>query len=309
MENAVKTANGTSEAKGVRLQAILEKTPPAAPSQRNKILIGVGAALAVAGAAFFIANRGWVSTDDAFIEAHVAPVSAKVQGHVLRVLVEDNQAVKKDDVLAELEPQDYLTRRDDARAVVAGAEAEVRKNDLDVKRYQTLFERRESSRQTLDHALADAQSAKAALEAAQARLRQAALDLSYTKITAPQDGRVTRKSMEAGAFVSVGQPLLAVVPSEVWIVANFKETQLRDMKPGQKAEIKIDAYPGKLRGHVDSLQAGTGARFSLLPPENATGNFVKVVQRMPVKIVLDETPAGGRLLAPGMSVEAEVQVK
>jgi membrane fusion protein (multidrug efflux system) len=277
---------------------------------KSKIVIFVamaGAVLALSG--FVVAGRGWVSTDDAFIEGHVVPVSARVPGHVVRVLVDDNQLVKKGDALAEIDPRDYQTRLDDARAAVDGARAAVRKTEVDVRRYETLASRSEASRQTVDHAQADAEAARAALEAAQARLTQARLDLSYTSIEAPQAGRVTRKSVEEGAYVAVGQPLLAVVPSEVWVVANFKETQLRDMRPGQRAEIKVDAYPGTLKGRVESLQAGTGARFSVLPPENATGNFVKVVQRMPVKIALDDAADSRRLLAPGMSVEAEVQVK
>ncbi len=313
MENAVQTLNGAGEAadasKFVKTRAQAAAREKAGLSNRTKAIVAAAVVALLAGAGWWAATSGWVATDDAFIEAHVAPVSPKVQGHVLRVLVDDNRLVKKGDVLAELEPQDYQTKLDDARAAVAGAQASARKTELDAKRYQALFERREASRQSVDHALADAQAARAALDEAQARLRQSELDLSYTKIVAPQDGRVTRKSVEAGAFVSVGQPLLALVPTDVWVVANFKETQLRDMRAGQRAEVKVDAYPGKLRGHVDSLQAGTGARFSLLPPENATGNFVKIVQRMPVKIVLDEIPATGRLLGPGMSVEAEVKVE
>jgi len=143
-----------------------------------------------------------------------------------------------------------------------------------------------------------------------AAVRQAELDLSYTKIYAPQSGRITRKSVEPGAYVQVGQTLFSIVPDQVWVVANFKETQLRYMQPGQPATVRVDAYPDKLfRGHVDSIQAGAGARFSLLPPENATGNYVKVVQRVPVKIVIDEPPDPKRVLGPGMSVVPEVKVR
>jgi len=121
-----------------------------------------------------------------------------------------------------------------------------------------------------------------------AAVRQAELDLSYTKLNAPEAGRVTRKSVEPGAYVQVGQTLFSIVPDRVWVVANFKETQLRHMRPGQPATVTVDAYPDRVfTGHVDSIQAGSGARFSLLPPENATGNYVKVVQRVPVKIVID----------------------
>src|SRR5581483_5241352 len=138
---------------------------------------------------------------------------------------------------------------------------------------------------------------------------QAQLNLSYTKIFAPCDGRVTRKQVEAGDYIQTGQTLFSIVPSEVWVVANFKESQLKKMRPGQRAYVKIDAMGGrKFRAHVDSIQAGSGAAFSLLPPENATGNFVKVVQRVPVKILFDDPLPPDLTLGPGLSVEPGVQV-
>jgi membrane fusion protein (multidrug efflux system) len=156
---------------------------------------------------------------------------------------------------------------------------------------------------------AQAQSAGASIEELQAAVAQAELDLSYTKIYAPDTGRVTHKSVEQGALVQSGQPLMAIVPGDVWVTANFKENQIGRMQPGQPVEITVDAYPGKtFKGHVDSIQAGTGARFSLLPAENATGNYVKVVQRVPVKIVFDEPPDPQHMLSPGMSVLPEVKV-
>lgn len=152
-------------------------------------------------------------------------------------------------------------------------------------------------------------AAKAEVNEAEAAEKQAALQLSYAKVTAPEDGRVTSKAVEPGAYVQVGQSLMAVVTPQVWVTANFKETQLRDMRPGQPVAISVDAYPGReLRGHLDSIQAGSGARFSLLPPENATGNYVKVVQRVPVKIVFDEQPEVQRVLGPGMSAVPDVKI-
>lgn len=153
-------------------------------------------------------------------------------------------------------------------------------------------------------------TAGADIAQAQAAVEQAELNLSYTKIYAPEDGRATRKSVEEGAFVQIGQALMAIVPDEFWVVANFKETQLAEMRTGQPVEIKVDAYPGKMfKGHVDSIQSGTGSRFSVMPPENATGNYVKVVQRVPVKIAFDEQPDPQYPIGPGMSVEPEVKVK
>jgi membrane fusion protein (multidrug efflux system) len=156
---------------------------------------------------------------------------------------------------------------------------------------------------------AQAESAGATIEQLRAAVAQAELELSYTKIYAPESGRVTNKSVEEGALVQVGQPLLAVVSGEVWVTANFKESQVGKLHAGQAVEISVDAYPGRtFKGHVESLQAGTGSRFSMMPAENATGNYVKVVQRVPVKIVFDEQPDPGHLLAPGMSVEPEVKI-
>lgn len=168
----------------------------------------------------------------------------------------------------------------------------------------------EEAKKSAGSARAQVGAAKAEVAQAQAELRQVDLQQSYTKITAPEAGRVTDKSIEPGAYVQVGQPLFAIVPTEVWVTANFKETQLSDMRPGQPAEVDVDAYPARaLHGHVDSIQAGSGARFSLLPPENATGNFVKVVQRVPVKILLDEQPGVQQVLGPGMSAVPDVKVK
>lgn len=156
-----------------------------------------------------------------------------------------------------------------------------------------------------------AQAEQAGGQAAQLRaaVRQAELDLSYTRLYAPVAGRITRKSVHPGDYVQVGQALLSIVPQQVYVIANFKETQLARMRSGQPAQIAVDAYPGRpFHGHVDSIQAGSGAAFSLLPPENATGNYVKVVQRVPVKILIDDAPDPARVLGPGMSVVPTVRV-
>src|SRR5712691_8913716 len=154
---------------------------------------------------------------------------------------------------------------------------------------------------------ADAQAKLAKVEQARAALEAAELNLSYTEITAPVDGVATHKQVETGQIVQAGQGLLVVVPLEnVWVTANFKETQLKNMKAGQKAEVKVDTYGKTFSGHVDSIAGATGAVLSLLPPENATGNYVKVVQRIPVKIVLDPIPSEKAVLRPGMNVDATV---
>ena len=154
------------------------------------------------------------------------------------------------------------------------------------------------------------QTASAGIQQSQAAVHQAELNLSYTQVKAPVAGYVTHRTVETGAYVQTGQALLAIVPHEVWVVANFKETQLTHMRAGQPVSVTVDAYPQiQFKGHVDSVQSGTGPRFSLLPPENATGNYVKVVQRVPVKIVLDDQAASEYVLGPGMSVVPEVRVQ
>jgi membrane fusion protein, multidrug efflux system len=154
---------------------------------------------------------------------------------------------------------------------------------------------------------AQEQQAQADIDRQQAALAQARLNLSYTKITATEAGTVANKAVEVGNFVQQGQLLFSAVPNTLYVTANYKETQLTGVRPGQSADIRVDAFPDlRLHGHVDSLQRGTGAQFALLPPENATGNFVKVVQRVPVKIVLDDPREAEKRLAPGLSVETTI---
>ena len=224
-----------------------------------------------------------------------------------------------------------------AQAAVAAAEAENQRAADDLKRYEDVESRAvsksafdlaqsqartaaanvEASRSQTNAAESDVElseagveTAKAAVQQAEARLQQAELNLSYTKIIAPLYARVTARTVQTGNYVQPGQALLALVPRKVWVTANFKETQLTYMKPGQPVQLSVDAYPNrKFKGKVDSLQAGTGARFSLLPPENAVGNYIKVVQRVPVKIIFDEELPTNLDIAPGMSVVPEVKVK
>ncbi len=156
------------------------------------------------------------------------------------------------------------------------------------------------------------QTAQGDLEAAEGALQQARNNLGYCKIHAESDGVITRKNVEPGMYIQVDQPMFSIVEYDVWVVANFKETQLDDIQPGQPVEISVDAYPGRtITGTVQSIQNGTGSAFSLLPPENATGNYVKIVQRVPVKIILDahQNDDTNHLLSPGMSVEPSVKVR
>jgi len=264
----------------------------------------------VGGAGYWWYASGRVSTDDAFIEGRIVRISAQVAGQVARLAVTDNQWVKEGDLLVQIDDREYRAQVEQVEAEARAAQVAAENAAADARRAEQLFARQLIARQALDTAVATARARAAEAEAARKRAAEAALKLSFTRIVAPESGRVTRRTVEEGAYVQVGQALMAIVPSDFWVVANFKETQLATIRPGQPVDIKVDAYPGMvLRGHVDSVQAGTGARFSLLPPENATGNYVKVVQRVPVKIVFDELPRDPTLLGPGMSVAPTVKVR
>ena len=190
------------------------------------------------------------------------------------------------------------------------AEARVSQSQAELQQAQAEAEGARTAPQQVIISRAQAQSAEARVQLARAALEQARLNLEYTAIKAPVPGTISKKTVEVGQVVQQGQPLMAVIPREdVWIAANFKETQLANMYPGQAATISVDAYSKSYNGHVDSIASATGARFSLLPPENATGNFVKVVQRVPVMIVLDQGQDPDHQLRPGLSVTAKVRVK
>jgi len=293
--------------------------PEAAPSaprafyQRRGVRIAglvLVAVLILAAGVYWWRSTSRVSTDDAFIEGRIVRVSAQVAGQVGKLAVTDNQWVKEGDLLVQLDDREYQAQADQTVAEARAAEVAAENATADARRAEQLFARQLIARQALDAAQAAARMRAAEAEAARKRAAEAALKLSYTRITAPEEGRVTRRSVEEGAYVQIGQMLMNLVPNDLWVVANFKETQLAKIRPGQPVEVKVDAYPGlTLRGHVDSVQAGTGSRFSLLPPENATGNYVKVVQRVPVKIVLDERPPAPERLGPGMSVVPTVRVR
>jgi membrane fusion protein (multidrug efflux system) len=371
----------------------------------------------------------WESTDDAQVDGHIHPINARVGGTVTSVTVKENEHVKADMVLVQLDPRDYQVAVSRAEAELADAEAAVVaaranvpiasssagtqistsaaatarahanveasnrevmaaqarvsaaearvkeaeatavKATRDLERMKMLIQKDEISQQQYDAAVstadaahaavesakaaasqvehevevakahtaqaraelqqaqaeaegaktapqqvtitrAQAQSAEARVQLAKAALDQARLNLEYTTIKAPVSGTVSRKTVEVGQVVQAGQPMMAIVPHEdIWVTANFKETQLAGMHPGQAATVSVDAYSRSYNAHIDSIASATGARFSLLPPENATGNYVKVVQRVPVKIVLDEGQDGDHQLRPGMSVVAKVKMK
>jgi membrane fusion protein (multidrug efflux system) len=401
--------NGNAQGRRVRAQEFL-RTP-----RGKRMLLGgaLVAALVIAGLWWYYAARE--STDDAQIDAHIAPVAARVSGTVAKVLVDNNQTVEQGQVLVQIDPTDYQVAVDRARAELADAEAAAvaartavpimhtstvsaltaahadvanskaaiqaadqavkeaqaraaeakARRDLaesDLNRMKQLIAKEEISQQRYDTAVTAAAAAEAAYEAVQAAvlaaqqqavqahgalersqaqlatagtapqqvavtqaratgaeaavakaraaLQQAELNLQYTTVRAPFAGVVSKRAVEPGQVVQAGQPLFAVVNLEdIWVTANFKETQLKNMRPGQPATVHVDAYGRDYAGHVDSIGGATGAKFSLLPPENATGNYVKVVQRIPVKIVFEKGQDPKHLLRPGMSVVPTVKVK
>ena len=303
------------------------------------ILLG----LVIFGARKWWFGRSHVSTDNAQVDGHIVPVLPKVGGYVVEVRVAENQAVKAGDTLVVLDDRDYRsrlaqtdadlaallatvssrTRVGQADAAVAQAQANAVKATADLARMEPLAAQNVVSQQQLDAARAAATAAQAQLASAQAALvgadarvaaarasrDQTALQLSYTRVIAPSNGVVSKKAVELGQLVQPGQPLMTVVPLEdVWVTANLKETETADVTPGDSADITVDAYQGvHFRGHVESLSPATGAKFSLLPPDNATGNFTKVVQRIPVRIHLDGPVDPKHTLRPGMSVVATIK--
>jgi membrane fusion protein, multidrug efflux system len=408
-ENHVPDETHSAEPPPSRPGNFLQQRPGA-----RVFLVAVVLILLVAGFFAWRYFSSYESTDDAEVDGHLMPISARISGYISKVNVDDNQHVHAGDVLAEIDPRDYQVAVDQARADVANAEATAHSLGIDVPvtststtsqistseadvqnaqagiavaqqqsdaaraqlaealannvkaqddlvRYKLLVDKQEVSQQTYDQAfaaaaaqdaavasakasvaaaeqqitqarsrLAQAQagwrssqtgpqqvasarsralSAEAAAKAKEAALESAELNLQYTKVLAPSDGVVT-KDVEVGMNVQPGQQLASVVPlNDVWITANFKETQLKQMRPGQRVEIKADVNGRKYKGHVDSIAGSSGARTSLLPPENATGNYVKVVQRVPVKIVLDPGENSDDSLRLGMSVEPKVFIK
>jgi membrane fusion protein (multidrug efflux system) len=337
-------------------------------TKKSKLGIFIFVAILVllgAGAYVFL-HRGEESTDDAVLDGRTVTLASKVSGYVKTLSIDDNQLVKAGDVLLEIDPTDYIIRRDHAQAALEAAQAAVSASQTnfettnisapanldaaqaqvssaranydkavsDLKRMKRLSNEARSQEQ-LDEAVAAERAAASNLEDARAKQRsastapkaiaqaqadseeliakvkqaeadlaQAEKDLSDTKVIAPMDGRITRRGVEKGDYVQPGQQLGSLVGIELWVTANYKETQLEHMRIGQTVSVKVDAFPDlNLRGKVDSIQSGTGGRFTAFPPENATGNFVKIVQRVPVKITLDKVPDPSIALGLGMSVE------
>jgi membrane fusion protein (multidrug efflux system) len=346
--------------------ATLAPTPPSAPAKprrtlrqrlRLPLLLGVPIACAILGAAAYLAEEPFVSTDDAFVRAAKISLNARVSGQVVEIAVVDNQRVRKGQLLFRIDPEPY-------RIAVQQAEANLERTELEIDTLKAKYREQLAELESAKHSatfdeheydrkqalIASGFTSKAALEradtdrkvarqtiasiqqqiantvvalagspdikpethptvrAAKARLDRAKLDLSYAEIRAPDDGIVTKvDELQVGDYVTPGAAVFSLLSSrEIWIEANFRETGLTYMRPGQPATIEVDTYPDvTFKAHVVSMSPGTGSDFSVLPPENATGNWVKVVQRLTVRLALDESDAN-RPLFSGISVTARV---
>jgi membrane fusion protein (multidrug efflux system) len=278
-------------------------------NSKKKSLIGVGV-VAIALVAYLVVTHLMViSTDNAQVHAHTVLIAPKVSGFVAKVNVVEGQEVKEGEVLVEIDERDFQNALRQVRGDLTSIEARTRDADRSFKRISSLFSSGAVSQQQFDTASTAFSEANAKLEAVRAQVAQAELNVENTKIKAPSDGFIARRSVEVGQLAGAGTPLIGFVDGrERWIEANFKETDIADLKIGAKVDVSIDAVPGKdFHGKVQSVSAATGSTFTLLPPDNATGNFTKVVQRVPVKIVLEQLSAADTAaLRAGLSAVVHV---
>jgi membrane fusion protein (multidrug efflux system) len=296
--------------------------------------------------------QSYESTDDAQIDGHIDPLSSRIDGTVIRVHVEDDDRVRKGELLVEIDPRDYEVAAEVAKAQLelavaqvasakqdyAAALAKIREDDAanfraqrDARRYAILLAKQvvpqeqydqytatarvdaatvDSTREAGGSALKTIAARQGYADAAKAALDQALLNLSYTKIYAPANGIVGKRTVQLGSRIQPGQTLMFVTETDqIWVTADFKETQLARMRRGEKVTIHVDTFGRDYRGYVENMPGASGDRFSLLPPENATGNYVKVVQRLPVRILFEPGEDPDHLLHPGMSVEPTVWLR
>jgi membrane fusion protein (multidrug efflux system) len=262
----------------------------------------------------FIYNTwAFEETDDARTAANTSVLSSKVGGVVGDILVHENQKVKAGDALIRVDARDFQNRLDQMQAELGSVQATLNNAAKDNSRMKALLASDSVSVQQADGAQTRYQELLRKEASLKAQLKQAELDLDFTSIKAPTDGYVGRRSVEKGMVVGAGQPLLAFVQStEYWVVANFKETQLQHMKIGQTVEVKVDAIADHVfEGKIESFAPGSGSTFAIIPPDNSTGNYVKVVQRVPVRIAISEENLKGfeGRFVPGLSVLASVKVR
>jgi membrane fusion protein (multidrug efflux system) len=290
---------------------LLPKQEAAKPSKRKKIFVAVGALALILVGYFGYQHIMYVSTDDAMVLGAATLLSPKVSGIIVKADVQENQKVTLGQVLVEIKPDDYQNALDEAQSDMESTAAELKGAESNYKRALDLLKHGASTKERFDLAESQYVSLQRKLKSAEAKVHEAQLNLDYTKITAPSDGKVGKKSFEVGMLAAAGQPLLGFVSgNERWVIANLKETDMNDLKIGEHAAISVDAISGKtFDGEVESISPATGATFSLLPPDNATGNFTKVVQRVPVRIkLLGLTSDDVDRLQSGLSADVKIRV-
>ena len=281
-------------------------------SKKKNVVFALAAAVLVGGVCFIYESIFYISTDNAQVQAKTVMLAARVSGYLTKVNVVENQKVKAGEILGEIDSRDYENTLLQIENEKSSLEARVKDAELNDHRLSGLFKKGAVSHQQYDTAEATANELRRKLNALQSQVSQARLNLEYTKIKAPSAGVIARKSAEIGMLAAVGTPLFGFVSSdERWVVANFKETEMHQIRPGEKVQVTVDALPGKsFRGVVESKSAATGSMFTLLPPDNATGNFTKVVQRVPVRIALEGLGAGDiDELQAGLSALVKVRVR
>lgn len=253
----------------------------------KKVILTAGVfIIALVSVSYWIYSHFYLSTDDAYVNANVVQVSSRVSGQVVNLAIKNNQFVKKDQLLFSLDTEPFVTIVNQLKAQYEIDTARLKLAEVTERRTADLVKKRVASAQEGDSAKAALLAATAQIDLDKANLAEAQLNLRYTQVSAPVSGWVTNVTLRVGDTVSVNQPLFALISDEeFWVDANFKETELYRIQIGQKADIKVDMFPGHVfKGIVESVSGGSGSAFSLLPPENATGNWVKVTQRIPVRV-------------------------
>ncbi len=282
---------------------------PAAGNKKKKIIGALGCVAALLIGYFAYESFVYVTTDNAQIEAHSVMLASKVSGFVIEVKAKEGAKVKKGDILVEIDKRDYQNTVQQMKSELTSLQARRADTEKNYHRIQELFSKGAVSQQQYDATTASYSDIKAKFEAVSAQVSQAELNLENTIIKAPSDGFVAKRSVEDGQLASPGVPLIGFVGAEErWVTANFKETEIDVIKIGARVEIEVDAVTSKqFHGTVESISSATGATFTLLPPDNATGNFTKVVQRVPVKIKLEALSADDiDLLRAGLSANVKV---
>jgi membrane fusion protein (multidrug efflux system) len=269
-------------------KAALQTTWTTADPKRRRLILGSLVLICISLFWIWHYFQTHISTDNAYVNANSIQIATQVSGPILFLQVKDNQVVKAGEPLFEIDPEPFQVAIEEATAQVSQAKAQYKNTLVNLERIENLVTKKFLSPEEKDNAATSVDVAAANLKLAEAKLKQAELELRYTKVFAPTDGLINHLSLRPGTNVQAQTPLFVLIShQQYWVDANFKETELTNIRPQQKAKITLDMYPDNtFIGVVDSISASTGTAFSLLPPQNATGNWVKVTQRIPVKVLI-----------------------